>query len=140
VPGGLPRLQDLPEPPLGRLNLLHHGDGATVAVFDPRSGEAEAKYELADPDPARAVRVRGRYAPLRSGAVALYRDGAGRVVVQRGRRHLVVPDDATVSLGSLGPLLTLKIGSERLWLLDSRGRPATALLRAVAGGAAGEWV
>jgi hypothetical protein len=129
----LPRFDHLPEPPLGRLNLLRHGDGRTVAVFDPRTGEAEEKYELADPDPGRDSRVRGQYAPLRSGTLALYRDGAGRVVVQRGRRQIVVPDEAIVTVGSLGPLVTLTVeqrhSTERMRVLDARGGAAADLLR-----------
>ena len=123
----LPRFDHLPEPPLGRLNLLQHGDGRTVAVFDPRTGDAEEKYELADPEPGRDARVRGRYAPLRSGTLALYRDGAGRVVVQRGRRQIVVPDEATVSVGALGPLVTLTVeqrhSRERLRVLGGAAGP-----------------
>ena len=132
-----PPVQHLPEPPLGRLNLLSHADGRTVAVFDPKTGSADARYELRDPDPRRDVRVRGRYAELRSGVLALYRDGAGRIVVQHGRRRAFA-EAGTVR--SIGPLLTLTVGGERLRMRDARGRPGARLARAIASGAAGEWV
>ena len=139
VPGALPQLPHLPEPPLGRLNLVHHADGRTVAVFDPRTGAAEARYELAEPEAMRDQRVRGRYAPLRSGVLAVYRDGADRIVVQRSRRRVVLADGAEVAVRSLGPLVSARLGRERLLMADGPGRPGAALLRAIAAGA-GEWV
>ncbi len=140
MPDALPRLPDLPEPPLGRLNLLHHGDGRTVAVFDPKTGAAEPKYELADPESARDRRVRGRWVELRRGALGLYRDGADRVVVQHGRNRVLVPDGAPLAVRSLGPLLTLTVGSERMRMVDAPGHPGAGMLRAIAAAGAVEWV
>ena len=135
-----PRFDHVPEPPLGRLNLVCHSDGSTVAVLDPKTGTAERHYTLSVREPGRDARVRGRYEELRSGTFAVYRDGAGRVVVQHGRRRIVVPDGAAIGARSLGPLLTASAGGQRLRMVDSRGRPGRALLRDVAGGNAGEWV
>ena len=137
---GLPKLPHLPEPPLGQLNLLHQADGRTVALFDPRSGTCQPKYELVESGSTRDPRIRGRWLPLRSGALALYRDGADRVVLQHGRRRVLVRDGSDVTVRSFGPVLSVNVAGKRLRMVDSRGRPGRALLRTVAGGSAGEWV
>lgn len=135
-----PSFDHVPEPPLGQLNLVRHSDGSSVAVFDPRTGTAERRYTLGAPEPGRDARVRGRYEPLRSGALAIYRDGAGRVVVQHGRRQVVVPDGAPIAARSVGPLLTVTVAGKRVRAIDARGRPGRALLRDLGGRSAGEWV
>lgn len=96
-------------------------------MFDPRTGAAEPRYELADPEPGRERRVRGRWVPLRSGVLVVYRDGADRVVVQHGRRQMLVPDPAEVAVRSLGPLLTIRVGDERLRMIDAAGAGASLL-------------
>lgn len=108
-------------------------------MFDPRTGAAEPKYELADPEPTRDRRVRGRWVALRSGVLVVYRDGADRVVVQHGRRRVLLPDAAEVAVRSVGPLLTIRVGRERLRMIDAGGAGAS-LLGVLAAGEAAERV
>ena len=60
--------------------------------------------------------------------------------MQHGRRRAFVVDGDEPTIRSIGPLLTLNVGGTRLRMLDARGRPGARLARAIASGAAGEWV
>jgi hypothetical protein len=53
---------------------------------------------------------------------------------------VLVPDGAALAVRSLGPLLTLSVGSERMRMVDAPGHPGAGMLRAIAAAGAVEWV